>query len=286
MGGAEGTTLLGGTEGGQTTATPGGSQAQGGTTSEGGNDASRAGGGQSQSPGWRAAVKGEVRDHALLKEVKDVNDLATRYIDLNQRAANAIQKPGDKATKEELDAYYAALGRPQSKDGYKLDATVLPEAVREDKDLEGWIRETLFDAGASQAQANLFVERLGKRLTAGLEQTRQERERARETMRKTTEEAITKDFGQEAAPRLTAAVKARDAVSGIIFGDPHWLQREMNSSGDGNKLWVIKVFDFIAQRISPDSIRRGAPPEGAPATPDKTLHYSALSSWLGSSASG
>jgi hypothetical protein len=279
---AEGTTLLGGTEGGGTTGAPGGTQAGDGTTSGGGNDASRAGGGQPQSPGWRAAVKNEVRDHALLKEVKDVNDLATRYIDLNQRSASAITKPGDKATKEELDAYYTALGRPQSKDGYKLDATLLPEAVREDKDLDGWIRETLFDAGASQGQAALFVERLGKRLATGLEQTRQEHERARETMKKATEEALTKDFGQEIGPRLKGAIQVRDTVSGILFGDPKWLQRELNTSGDGNKLWVIKLFDFIAQRISPDALRRGAPPEGAPPAPDKTLHYSPLKSWLGS----
>ncbi len=283
---AERTTLLGGTEGGQTTGAPEGSQAQGGTTSGEGNNATKAGGGQSQSPGWKAGLKAEVRDHALLKEVKDVTDLATRYIDLNQRAANTIAKPGDKATKEELDAYYTALGRPQSKDGYKLDASLLPEAVREDKDLDSWIRETLFDTGASQAQAALFTERLGKRLQEGFQRAKAEQDAAREKAKKDTEAAITKDFGQEADPRLKAAVLARDTVSGLIFGDPKWLQRELNSSGDGNKLWVVKVFDFIAQRISPDSMRRGAPPEGTPPAPDKTLHYSGMKEWLGSSATG
>lgn len=279
---SEGTTLLGETEGGRTTETPGESQAQGGTTNGGGNEGSRAGGGQSQSPGWRAAVKNEVRDHALLKEVKDVNDLATKYIDLNQRSANAITKPGDKATKEELDAYYKALGRPQSKDGYKLDANLLPEPVRGDQDLHAWIRETLFDVGANEAQATLFTERLGKRLQAGLERANQEQELARENTRKATAEALSKELGQEMEPRLKAAILARDTVSGLIFGDPKTLQRELNSSGDGNKLWVIKVFDFIAQRISADSARRGAGgPEAPP--PGNTLKYPNLSGWLGSS---
>lgn len=279
----EGTTLLGETEGGRTTETPGGSQAAGGTTSGGGTDGSKAGGGSPQSLGWRAAVKAEVRDHALLKEVKDVNDLATRFIDLNQRSANALHKPGDNATKEELDAYYQALGRPQAKDGYKLDTAVLPEAVRGDKDLDTWIRETLFDAQATQAQAALFTERLGKRLQAGIERATQEREAARESMRKATEEALGKDFGQEAGTRLKAAIQARDTVSGLIFGDPKQLQRELNSSGDGNKLWVVKIFDFIAQRMSPDSLRRGAGGGGEPPAPDKTLRYPDLGKLLGSS---
>lgn len=276
---AEGTTLMGGTEGGQTTVTPGGSQGAG-TTGGGGNDGSGAGGGKPESPGWRAAVKAEVREHELLKEVKDVNDLATKFIDLNQRSAKQVTKPGDKATKEELDAYYTALGRPQSKDGYKLDATVLPEAMRADKDFDGWLRGTVFDAGLDQAQAALFTERLGKRLQAGIETAKQQADAERETLKKATEEALTKELGKEAGPRLAAAVQARDTVSGVIFGDPKMLQRELNISGDGNKLWVIKVFDFIAQKISPDSLRRGAGgPE--PPKPGNTLRYANLDGWLG-----
>lgn len=91
----------------------------------GGAPSADAGGGQTGETGseaWNAALPAELRDHMTLKGVTGVEDLATKYV--NQAKVigdqNRIVIPGADATPEQRDAFYAALGRPESADKYDL----------------------------------------------------------------------------------------------------------------------------------------------------------------------
>lgn len=273
----EGTILAGGTEGAGTTGKPEGTEGQG-TTGGKGNEGSGAKGGKPESIGWKAALKAELRDHEAFKDVKDVNDLAVRFIDINGRAQGAIKKPGDNATKEELDAYYQALGRPKTKDGYRFDATKLPEPLRQDADFTGWLQDTVFDAGLTESQAAIVQEKLGQRLQAGIERSKVFEQQQQQTLRKETDTFITTTFGAEAPNRVKVVNNTLNAVGNLIGMDLRPIMREGRT---GNKLWVFKIFNWIAEKILPD----GAPPQGAgaAATGDgkPSMRYPQLKTWLG-----
>ncbi len=283
----EGTILAGGTEGAGTTGQPGGTEGAGttgqpggtegqGTTGGKGNEGAGADGGKPKSPGWRAALKAELRDHEELKEIKDVNDLAVRFIDVNGRAKAAITKPGDKATQEELNAYYEALGRPKTKDGYRFDFTKLPEGMRQDAGFTGFLQDMSFDAGLSDAQAAVVLEKLGGRLQAGLDRVKEIEGKQAAAARTETTEYITKTFGDKAPTRIKEVDNAVNVVGQAIGLDLRPIMRE---GGTGNKLWVFKLFEFISSKILPDG---AAPSAGTPSQGEKKgLTYPQLDGWLG-----
>lgn len=254
---AERTTLLEGTEGQGTTQTGEGTKGAGTTKGEG-NDGSKAGGGKPQSPGWKSGLSAEVKDNPLFKDMSTVTDLAQAHIALNQRMAGSITKPGDKATKEELDAYYMALGKPQDTNGYQFDPNTLPEALRQDKDYDAYMRQTFYDANLTSAQAALIHERLGKRMQEGLKAVEAQKQAATEAIKKETISALSKELGQQFPVKLQAANAAMTVV-GRDIGFPN-LGAEAKKDGVIHKAWMVKVFMWIADKIHPDT---AAPGDGA-----------------------
>lgn len=92
---------------------------------------------------------------ALIREHKDANELFKAYMDLRKNAGDstgAIRKPGDEASQEELDAFYKAIGRPDSAGEYKL-VREAPEGVELGDGNGEWLRAAAHEAGLTQAQA-------------------------------------------------------------------------------------------------------------------------------------
>ena len=79
---------------------------------------------QNQDLGWRAALPDELKNHPVLSKYSKPGDFARDAIGWNERAEKGIHKPGDKATAAELSAYRAAMGIPETEDGYQLPEEV------------------------------------------------------------------------------------------------------------------------------------------------------------------
>ena len=102
---------------------------------------------------WRAGLPDDIKSHASLATVKDVNDLAKGYVNAQSLiGAKRIALPSDKATPEELNQFYAALGRPEAVDKYSEGAIKPAEGLTLDKESLGKAREQMFKLGLTDAQ--------------------------------------------------------------------------------------------------------------------------------------
>ena len=74
---------------------------------------------------WKASLSDELRAEKSLENIKDVSSLAKSFIHAQKLVgADKIPVPNKHATKQDWDAVYKKLGRPETPDGYKFN---LPE---------------------------------------------------------------------------------------------------------------------------------------------------------------
>lgn len=105
----------------------------------------------SPSPGWMAQLPDNLKGNEKLARYKNVNELSTALLDLDGKSVNAVPLLTEDATDEEKAAFYKALGRPESPDGYTLEKPELPDGMVYDENLEAFMRPKLHEAGFSQA---------------------------------------------------------------------------------------------------------------------------------------
>jgi hypothetical protein len=87
---------------------------------------------------------------------KTPNDAVKSYSELEKSMGGRVKIPTDESSAEERNAFYQKTGRPDNPDGYTPE---IPEAMEEfrDEGMEAFVRQALFDGGASkQAGENLI----------------------------------------------------------------------------------------------------------------------------------
>lgn len=97
----------------------GGDKGQGKSNGDGGNK------GESQKPAWLSQIGDITKDEAAaekLSKFAKLSDFAKSYLELEAKAGNSIVKPADDASDDEKEAFYKALGKPESADGYSIKA--------------------------------------------------------------------------------------------------------------------------------------------------------------------
>ncbi len=70
----------------------------------------------------------EIKKHAKLSTVKDADSLAKMYLNLEKLHGGSIKIPKEDATKEEIDAFYNKLGRPDKVESYAFSDTLKDKA--------------------------------------------------------------------------------------------------------------------------------------------------------------
>lgn len=101
---------------------------------------------------WKNSLPEELRNEPCLDNVKNFATLTKSYVNSQKMIGkNKIALPGDNASKEEMDAFYTALGRPESAEAYKHDGVELPEGITLDEAAVKEFREFAFQNGISQA---------------------------------------------------------------------------------------------------------------------------------------
>ena len=180
------------------------------TESEGGETPSIFSDGYTLSDGFaeQLGIEG-VKPESISKFAgKSINDVFKSYAELQskigQKTEGMVKIPGEDATDEDRQAFYAALGVPESPDGYEVE---LPEAFQDldwNPDSLGPIKEVAHKVGVSPAQLNALVAAQAEIEKAQLDQWQQESEEAVSELRG--------EWGADYDKNLTLAKRAAQAA--------------------------------------------------------------------------
>lgn len=125
---------------------------------------------------WRDGLSDDLRAHPSIKSAKDVEDLATQYVNaqgLIGRKGVVLPKEGDPA---DTDRFFGELGRPGDVDGYGL-GDYRPEGESPwNENMSSEMLQAFHKHGLSTAQAKGVLEEYGSMTARGHEQQLQEHE--------------------------------------------------------------------------------------------------------------
>ena len=133
-----------------------------------------------------------------LSKFEDISSLASSYIELEKKLGSMHTLPGKEATKEELDAFYKKLGKPDAADKY---------GFKQEWDAEKRFAEAAYEANLSDAQAKslyAFFHKIGEDQQAQLV----------EAVKKQAEEAdaaLKKEFGNKVSEKMELYTKGLKA---------------------------------------------------------------------------
>ena len=164
---------------------------------------------QPELKAWGAQLSKELKENKdavkALAKFEDISSLASSYIELEKKLGSMHTLPGEKATKEELDAFYKKLGKPDAADKY---------GFKQEWDAEKRFAEVAYEANLSDAQAKslyAFFHKIGEDQQAQLA----------EAVKKQAEEsdaALKKEFGNKVSEKMELYTKGLKAFgSDSIF---------------------------------------------------------------------
>lgn len=214
-----------------------------------------------QSLGWRAALPDEFKEHEFVKTfqkpgdfVKSALEIKTEYDSLKTKMGNAIVKPGDKATEEEKQAFYKALGRPDKPEEYEFPKGA---EVEHDPKMVEWAQKTFHSANLSKDQAKImsqawdgFIHGMAR---AQAEAAQKEIENGLSSLKT--------EYGAEFDKNMAIKDRALKA-----FLDPEFAAFLEKATIDGVKAGnhpaLIKAFVEIGKKMLDDSSEPGSQPAG------------------------
>ena len=158
---------------------------------------------------WGAQLSKELKENKdavkALAKFEDISSLASSYIELEKKLGSMHTLPGEKATKEELDAFYKKLGKPDAADKY---------GFKQEWDAEKRFAEVAYEANLSDAQAKslyAFFHKIGEDQQAQLAE-------AVKKQAEETDAALKKEFGNKVSEKMEQYTKGLKAfASDSIF---------------------------------------------------------------------
>lgn len=115
--------------------------------------------GETAQPWFATIPEQEVRQHVEAKGYKNPAELALANYNLTklQRGdPTVIGLPGADATPEQMNEFYAKLGRPEAPDGYEFK---FGEGVQSDDTMVSFARSAFHEAGLTPAQAQIVADK-------------------------------------------------------------------------------------------------------------------------------
>ena len=110
-----------------------------------------------ESLGWRAALSDQWKNHEFVKDTTKPTDfvekawkIKTELDSVKPKLESAIFKPDEKATSEQWDAYYKALGKPEKHTDYEIPVT---EGIQRDPKFIEWMQKTFHEIGMPKDMA-------------------------------------------------------------------------------------------------------------------------------------
>lgn len=206
-------------------------------------------------PTWRDSLPEDLRDHASLRDIGDVNNLVKSFINAQQMiGADKIKLPGESATADEWSDFYAAAGRPDAATNYAFEApSELPDGFQYSDDLAGAFKDWAFEAGLSQKQAGMLHDRYVADIARGVqEMTEQETESIR-----AADTAIRKAWGNEYEDNVNTTKRAIAFMGGDELVKALKATGVMAADGAIKNADVAFAFHKVGGLLKEDSLPEG-----------------------------
>lgn len=190
---------------------------------------------QHELKAWGAQLSKELKENKdavkTLAKFEDITSLASSYIELEKKLGGMHAIPGEKATKEELDAFYKKLGKPDAADKY---------GFKQEWDAEKRFAQAAYEAHLSDAQAKSlydFFHKIGEDQQAQLAE-------AIKKQAEETDAALKKEFGGKMSEKMGQYTKALKAFgTDTVFS-------QLEKTGLAYHTDFVKMFIKIGEALS------------------------------------
>ncbi len=200
-------------------------------------------------PEWVKKLDVDDQTKAKLSRFKEEKALAKSYLELEKRLGASVVIPGKDASKDDWDAFYKRLGRPESQDEYELDRVYLPDGVSRQDDGESAFKKMAYDLGLTKDQAKKLFKYANDQALSGVSTLKKQME----TRKREAAEGLKKTWGQEYDKNLALVQKVNK-----LFGDDDWVQ--YLNEGAGNEPRLIKFLVKVSKQFSEDTLESGRLP--------------------------
>lgn len=204
-----------------------GDKGQGNGNGSGGND-----NGNDQLPAWTSQI-GDVLKNDGAKEkfskFEKLSDLAKSYLELEAKTGNSIAKPGENASDDEREAFYRALGKPETADKYSVKG-----------DDVAAFREMAFKANLTDEQAQaLFasMQELGKNTQAQMQANFDQQA-------KQTQADLAAEYGEKYSEKIEMLKRGIKAYGGEVVG------AKLQKAGLLADKDIVKLFINLGEQAS------------------------------------
>ncbi len=215
-----------GTQGAVQTATDGKPETPGGSTQE-----KQA---HTELKAWGAQLSKELKENKdavkALAKFEDISGLANSYLELEKKLGTMATIPGEKASKEELDAFYKRLGKPEAAEKYSF---------KQEREAEKSFAKAAFEANLSDSQAKAMFDFVVK---AG-ESQQQLYKQMIVQQAKETDAALQKEYGNLFQAKMENYTKALK-----LFGDEA-VFKQMEDTGLAYNQSFVRMFVKIGEAL-------------------------------------
>jgi len=200
-----------------------------GDKATGSNDAADGKGtSEAKHPAWMAQLGNvEAEKAEKLSKFEKIGDLANNYLELEKKLGSSIAKPGDDASAEEIEAFYRALGKPESADKYSIEG--------EDADM---FRKMAYENNLTDAQAKAFYKSLQEVGNNAIAQQKA----AFDAQAKDTQAALQKEYGKDYPTKIEMLKRGVAAYGGEKMG------AKLQQAGLLGDYDVVKMFILLGEQ--------------------------------------
>jgi hypothetical protein len=201
---------------------------------------------------WKNVLPEEIRGEPSLADFKDFGSMAKSFVATKKLVgSDTVKIPGETATDEEKQAFFAKVGRPEKPEGYELKAPEkMPDGMVYDEQLASKVAARAHKEGISKSQlAAIYDEFLGYQteLVAATNKSVQDAYEAAST-------ELKKEYGDKFDAYVESANKAMVAAGA---------KELIDKLGLANHPGIVKMFGFFGQKMSQDTLK--GPLNGTPA---------------------
>ena len=188
--------------------------------------------GEVQRPAWMSQIGDITKDAAKadkLAKFEKLSDLANAYVELDGKLGNSLVKPGENASNEEREAFYKALGKPESADKYSIEG--------EESEM---FRKMAYENNLTDEQAKAIYAKLKEVGQNALAQQKI----AYEQQAKETQNALLAEYGKDYQTKIEMLKRGVNAYGGPAVAD------KLQAAGLLADKDIVKMFILLGEQSS------------------------------------
>jgi hypothetical protein len=202
------------------------------------------------SDDWRASLPDDLRDNPTLEKYSSVESLAKGYI--NASSMLGQDKLVMPKTDEDWGDFFNKIGRPEEPAGYEFEPVDLPEGTPFDEGMLDQFKEIAHNAGLTGKQANelqkWYMEQTGNQFEGMIRNAEDDMANAQTALRT--------EWGNAYDQKLNQAMRAIREFGGDRLAE------ELDATGLGNNVEIVKAFANAGEKIMGDTTIEGNPESG------------------------